>query len=91
MHGDWPLVGRNDVMNLLVGLHRAASSSSLYAGAAFTLDEVNGEPALLISTSDRLESVFVLSVKDGRISALRVVRNPDKLKFIERQLQARPM
>ena len=86
-----PLVGRHDVMNLLVGLHRAAASSTVYANASFALHEVNGEPALLISTADRLESVFVLSVQDGRISALRVVRNPDKLKFIERQLQTRPM
>jgi RNA polymerase sigma-70 factor (ECF subfamily) len=86
-----PLVGRQEVLNLLVGLHRTAVAASLYDAASFALREVNGEPALLISAAGRLDSVFVLSVADGRISALRVARNPDKLKFIERQLQIRPM
>ena len=86
-----PLVGRADVMNLLVGLHRTAMTAGAFAGASFALREVNGEPALLISDSGRLDTVFVLSVVGGQISALRVVRNPDKLRYVERQLQSRPM
>jgi RNA polymerase sigma-70 factor (ECF subfamily) len=86
-----PLVGRQEVLNLLVGLHRTAVAARLYDASSFALREVNGEPALLISAAGRLDSVFVLSVTDGRISAVRVARNPDKLRFIERQLQVRPM
>jgi RNA polymerase sigma-70 factor (ECF subfamily) len=86
-----PLVGRAEVLSLLVGVHRTAISSGAFTDASFALHEVNGEPALLLSASGRLNTVFVLSVTDGRISALRVARNPDKLKFIERQLQPRPM
>jgi RNA polymerase sigma-70 factor (ECF subfamily) len=86
-----PLVGRPEVLNFLVGLHRTAIASGHYDGASLTLQEVNGEPALIISVANRLESVFVLSVTDGRISALRVVRNPDKLQYIARQLATRPM
>jgi len=38
-----------------------------------------------------LETVFVLSIHDDRIAALRVMRNPDKLRYLERQLQIRTM
>jgi RNA polymerase sigma-70 factor (ECF subfamily) len=86
-----PLTGRDEVLNLLVGLHRTAISSGVFSDASFALQEVNGEPALLLSASGRLNSVFVLSVTDGRISALRVARNPDKLRYIEKQLVSRVM
>jgi RNA polymerase sigma-70 factor (ECF subfamily) len=84
-----PLAGRDEVMNLLVGLHRTAIAHHAYADASFALHEVNGEPALLISAAGRLETVFVLTVADERISALRVVRNPDKLQYLGRQLAPR--
>ncbi len=86
-----PLVGRAEVLNFLVGLHRTAIASGSYASGSFSLQEVNGEPALLIRVGDRLDSVFVLSVDDDRISAMRVVRNPDKLRYIEKQLASRVM
>jgi RNA polymerase sigma-70 factor (TIGR02957 family) len=84
-----PLVGRDAVMALLIGLHRTGVATGAFADASFALREVNGEPALLISASGRLDTVFVLSVTGGRISALRVARNPDKLRYIGRQLQIR--
>ena len=34
----------------------------------------------------RLESIFVFSIDDDAISGIRVVRNPDKLAHIDRQL-----
>ena len=74
-----PLVGRAEVLNFLVGLHRTAIAHGAYADASLVLAEVNDEPALLIRVGGRLESVFVLSVAEGRITALRVARNPDKL------------
>jgi RNA polymerase sigma-70 factor (TIGR02957 family) len=86
-----PLVGRAEVLNFLVGLHRTAIAHGAYADASLVLAEVNDEPALLIRLGGRLESVFVLSVAEGRITALRVARNPDKLGYIERQLAARVM
>jgi RNA polymerase sigma-70 factor (ECF subfamily) len=86
-----PLIGRSEVLNLLVGLHRTASAAGAFADASFALREVNGEPSLLISASGRLDTVFVLSVTDGRISALRIARNPDKLRFLEKQLAGRVM
>ena len=35
----------------------------------------------------RLESIFVFSMENDAISAIRVVRNPDKLAHIDRQLK----
>jgi hypothetical protein len=47
---------------------------------------VNGEPAVLLRVADRLDGVYVMAVEDGIITAIRVVRNPDKLIYIEHQL-----
>ena len=48
--------------------------------------EVNGEPAIVLWLHDRLDSVTVCSLGDGQITALRLVRNPEKLAYIARQL-----
>jgi RNA polymerase sigma-70 factor (ECF subfamily) len=47
---------------------------------------VNSEPALVLRLAGRLESIFVLSIEGENVSAIRVVRNPDKLAHIDRQL-----
>jgi hypothetical protein len=47
---------------------------------------VNSEPALVVRVGQRLESLFVLSIEGETISAIRVVRNPEKLARIDRQL-----
>ena len=49
-----------------------------------TLDivEVNREPAMVV----RVDSIYVFTIENDAIAALRVVRNPDKLRFVERQL-----
>jgi hypothetical protein len=52
-----------------------------------TIEDVNSEPALVLRVGQRLESVFVLSIEDETISAIRVVRNPDKLAHIDRRLE----
>jgi RNA polymerase sigma-70 factor (ECF subfamily) len=50
------------------------------------LSIVNGEPAILIWLHDRLDSLAVCSVADGLIKTIRLVRNPEKLEYIRRQL-----
>jgi len=81
-----PLLGRERVLNFLVGLHRTAVTRDLIRDASLTFEDVNSEPALVLRLSGQLESIFVLSIDNGAISAIRVVRNPDKLAHIERQL-----
>jgi hypothetical protein len=51
-----------------------------------TIEDVNCEPALAITVGGRLESIFVLSIDAGTVSAIRVIRNPDKLARIGRRL-----
>ena len=82
-----PLVGRDEVVNLLVGIFRTAETAGQVQNASLDIENVNSEPALVIRLEERLESIFVLSVEDDRISGIRVVRNPDKLIHIDRQLR----
>jgi RNA polymerase sigma-70 factor (ECF subfamily) len=84
-----PLVGREEVLTFLLGLQRTAETTGLIRDASLAIEEVNSEPALVLRVRQRLESVFVLTIEDETIAAIRVVRNPDKLTHIERQLETR--
>ncbi len=81
-----PLEGRGEVLKFLVGLHRTGQVTGLASRLTGQVAEVNAEPALLVRMDGRLDGVFVLSIVDGTISGIRVVRNPDKLAFLDRQL-----
>jgi RNA polymerase sigma-70 factor (ECF subfamily) len=81
-----PLAGRDQVLNFLIGLRRTAETAGLTHDVSLRIEEVNSEPALIVRIGPRLESIFVFSIADGAISAIRVVRNPDKLAHIDRQL-----
>ena len=81
-----PLMGRDQVVNFLVGLHRVAETDGLIREVSLGIADVNSEPALVVRTSGRLESIFVFSIDRDEISAIRVVRNPDKLAWIDRKL-----
>ena len=81
-----PLVGRDEVLKFLIGLHRTAETSRVIRDASLSVEDVNSEPALVLRVGTRLESLFVLSIEDGMVSGIRVMRNPDKLARIDRQL-----
>jgi len=81
-----PLIGRDEVLNFLLGLHRIAQASSVTRDVSLRIEDVNSEPALVVRVGPRLESIFVFSIDDDTVSAIRVVRNPDKLAHIDRQL-----
>jgi RNA polymerase sigma-70 factor (TIGR02957 family) len=51
-----------------------------------TAAEINGAPALLAWTGDEVTGVFTADVRDGRVEALRLLMNPDKLAFLRAQL-----
>src|SRR3954467_12633855 len=82
-----PVFGRAQVVNMLVGFRRTAPASGI-ALESVTLDitEVNGEPAIVLRIPGHLDGVYVMTIEDDAISAIRVVRNPDKLTYIDRQL-----
>jgi RNA polymerase sigma-70 factor (ECF subfamily) len=83
-----PLVGRDTVVNFLVGIHRTARASGLAQQASLAAVEVNGEPAVVLRVAGELNSIYVLSVTEGVVATISVVRNPDKLTFIDRQLSS---
>jgi RNA polymerase sigma-70 factor, ECF subfamily len=80
-----PLIGRDRVLNFLIGLYRTAQLAGV-ADVSLRIEDVNAELALIVRVGQRLESIFVLSIDDDVISGIRVVRNPDKLVRIDRQL-----
>jgi RNA polymerase sigma-70 factor (TIGR02957 family) len=79
-----PVVGRARVARFATGI--AARGGP---GRAFTFEEVNGQPAVLLWTGASLEVVAAFDVADGRIHAIRAILNPAKLAFLERQLRRR--
>jgi len=81
-----PLIGRDEVLNFLLGIHRTAVASKVVRDVSLRIEDVNSEPALVMRVGSRLESIFVFSIDDDAISGIRVVRNPDKLARIDRQL-----
>jgi len=81
-----PLIGREQVVNFLIGLHRTAQTAGLAHDVSLRIEDVNSEPALVVRAGERLESIFVFSIDGDVISGIRVVRNPDKLAHIDRRL-----
>jgi RNA polymerase sigma-70 factor (ECF subfamily) len=84
-----PLLGRDEVMKFLLGLYRTGFSRVGPEGS-LEMSEVNQEPAFLMRLGEQLDSVYVISIDDDQISGVRIIRNPDKLAYIETQLKHRP-
>lgn len=77
-----PVTGRDRVARYLAGaLSRPAAGVQLQFGV-----EVNGEPVVLGFTGQTLAGVLFFQTDGDQIAALRVVANPDKLRFAAQQL-----
>ncbi len=84
-----PVFGRERVAHMLAGFVRAAPSVGVpLESVSVDMAEVNGEQALVLRVDGRLDGVYVMTVEDGAIAAIRVIRNPDKLNYLDRQLVA---
>ena len=85
-----PVYGRDRVARLLIGLASKASATLHMAPEQLRVStaEVNGEPAVLFWAGEQLDSVFVYAIAGAEVVAIRVVRNPDKLAYLKRQLRA---
>src|SRR5579859_6765161 len=79
-----PIYGREKVIRFWLGLARKAP-----ADFSVTVEEVNGSLAVLAWLGQSLSFVFTFNAIDGRIQGIRAVTNPDKLVYIQRQLQSR--
>lgn len=71
-----PVSGARRVAALMTELFRVAGTMP---DLRFESAVYNGAPATVIHAGDRLESVFVFEVVDGKITNLYAMRNPDKL------------
>lgn len=69
-----PIHGPDRVARFMVGVRRKVEGE-----LRVTLGRANGMPAALLHVDGRLDSIMTLDVKDGRITTLFSVRNPDKL------------
>jgi RNA polymerase sigma-70 factor (ECF subfamily) len=82
-----PVFGRGGVVQVLVGIRRTAPAIGIPLDAVtIEVVEVNHEPALVLRVAGRIDSVYALTIEDDAIAAIRIVRNPDKLRFLDRQL-----
>ncbi|MGW6906163.1 RNA polymerase sigma-70 factor [Streptomyces sp. NPDC054940] len=66
------------VGRFLVGVAQKGGVSDL----SWRFLEINGGPAVLVLSGDKPDSVFQLDLVDGRIQAVYIIRNPDKLGFL---------
>jgi hypothetical protein len=76
-----PVVGGAQVARLVAGLVRKAGDE-----VVIDVRELNGGPALLAHVAGHLLVAMLPHVVDAKISALRSITNPDKLRFLQHQL-----
>jgi RNA polymerase sigma-70 factor (ECF subfamily) len=81
-----PIAGRQAVLAFLVGLERAARRAGIARHVSLRIEDVNAEPALIVRVAGRLDSIYVFSIERETVAAVRIVRNPEKLARISRQL-----
>jgi RNA polymerase sigma-70 factor, ECF subfamily len=70
-----PVEGAAKVARTTIGLARTGGK-----GATVRIVDVNGMPGLLAEGADGIATVVALTVDDGRITAIDIVRNPEKLR-----------
>jgi RNA polymerase sigma-70 factor (ECF subfamily) len=73
-----PLHGRETVMRFLLGIYSRRPPNT-----AAELSEVNGAPALVVRVDGKIENVMSFEIGGAGIRAIRIVRNPEKLRHLE--------
>jgi RNA polymerase sigma-70 factor (ECF subfamily) len=74
-----PIKTRDRVARFLLGPIRQLSTIE---GAAVEIDRINGQPGIILKSSEGINTVVMLHVEGNLIRNLYVVRNPDKLKRV---------
>jgi len=81
----YPISGQELVAKRFISLiHRVPADNVLF------IDEINGAPAILSWSDGHLNWVQTLDIRDTVIVGLYTMVNPDKLAFLQRQLESRP-
>ena len=79
-----PVYGREKVMRFVQGLLRKSLADLMVSA-----ETINGEPALLFWIGGALFMVSSFRIADGQVQEIYGVLNPDKLAYLQRQLQER--
>ena len=83
-----PIVGLDRVAPLLIGVGAQMRDH----GARLELRSFNGQPGAIVRAADGgLVNVLVLDIVDGRVTAVRSVINPDKLRHLGRMADVRAL
>lgn len=75
--GRRPVFGRDHVARYLLGLR-----NRLPAGFSVSIQEVNGQPALVMKDGDQMLGVMLFDLRGGQIQRAHYVANPDKLRLM---------
>jgi RNA polymerase sigma-70 factor (ECF subfamily) len=75
-----PLLGAERIARALIALGRVNARAGRETSGGFAA--INGAPGLILDDGEAL-SVVSLTVDGGRIAAIDIVRNPDKLRHVE--------
>jgi RNA polymerase sigma-70 factor (TIGR02957 family) len=78
-----PITGRDRTARYLA---RVFTRNIPRLGLRLDVAEVNGEPAVLAFDGETLAAVLCFEIVGDQIAALRIVANPDKLRFLAQQL-----
>ena len=75
-----PVIGGGAVGKLMISLaHKAAAAPGEWT---IHLSSINGEAAIVGHHLGALDTVFVCSTDSERVTAIRAIRNPDKLRWL---------
>jgi RNA polymerase sigma-70 factor (ECF subfamily) len=74
-----PLLGADHAVRWLAGvIARFVDLGEITVASTL----VNGRPGVVVAVGDQVDSVVSADVEDGRITAIRLIRNPDKLRHV---------
>ncbi|MGH2494129.1 MAG: RNA polymerase sigma-70 factor [Ktedonobacteraceae bacterium] len=81
----YPISGQDIVAKRFLSLIRRVPADNV-----LFIEEINGAPAILSWSDGHLNWVQTLDIRDNVIVGLHSLLNPDKLAFLQRQLENRP-
>ncbi|MBT9473668.1 MAG: RNA polymerase sigma factor SigJ [Pseudomonadota bacterium] len=73
-----PLIGREDIIRLLEGISWRAGGEEVWP-LSFRAVRINGYPGIVMEREDGPMTVAFQPGEDGKLAAIYMVRNPDKL------------
>jgi RNA polymerase sigma-70 factor (ECF subfamily) len=81
----YPIAGQELVAKRFISLMRRVPADNV-----LLIEEINGAPAIVSWSDGHLNWVQTLAIRDNVIVGLHTLVNPDKLAFLQRQLESRP-